>query len=82
MKSVNLSELSNEELLKKENEQKSKRNLFRIVVGLLFVVQIYLIVKNGFTLSIVTPVCFIPLLLIREKNHNDLRKEIQSRKIH
>ena len=80
MQSVNLSELSNEELLKKEKEQKSTRNLFRIIVGLLFVVQIYLVVKNGFTLSIVTPLCFIPLLVIREKNYNDLQKEIQSRK--
>ena len=80
MKSVNLSELSNEELLKKEKEQKDKRNLFRIAVGLLFVIQIYLIVKNGFTLSIVTLLCFIPLLVIREKNYNDLQKEIQSRK--
>ena len=80
MQSVNLSELSDEELLNKEKEQKGKRNLFRIIVGLLFVVQIYLVVKNGFTLSIVTPLCFIPLLVIREKNYNDLQKEIQSRK--
>ena len=82
MKSVNLSELSDEELLAKEKQQKGAQNLLRVVVGLLFVVQIYLIVKNGLTLSIVTPVCFIPLLLIREKNYNDLRKEIQSRKLH
>ena len=80
MKSVNLSELNDEELLAKEKQQKSTRNLFRIVVGLLFVIQIYLIVKNGFTLSIVTPLGFIPLLIIMEKNYNDLQKEIQSRK--
>ena len=76
MQSVNLSELSDEELLNKEKEQKGKRNLFRIIVGLLFVIQIYLIVKNGFTLSIVTPLGFVPLLIIMEKNYNDLQKEI------
>ena len=80
MQSVNLSELSDKELLKKEKEQKSTRNLFRIAVGLLFVVQIYLVVKNGFTLSIVTPLCFIPLLVIMEENYNDIQKEILSRK--
>jgi hypothetical protein len=80
MKSVNLSELSEQELLK---EAKKKKNLIIalwFLIGFMVVSALYKIYYQGFHISIFTPLCFVPILLSMQKAHKDIQNEIQLRK--
>jgi hypothetical protein len=80
MKSKNPSELSNDELMQEEKKQKSRIRVLQIIISLMLGIQLYNTIKNGFSISTLTPLCFIPLLISIQNSYKDVQKEMQSRK--
>ena len=80
MKPVNLSELSEQELLQKGKKLKSWLNGLWVVIGLMIVASIYNTFHLGFRISTITPLCFAPIFMNIDKRYKDVQKEIQSLK--
>ena len=80
MKEKKLTELSTEDLKKKEKTLKMIIFAFIGVFAFLIGVIIYSIVKKGMTAIIIIPITLLPLLIIFYKNLNDIKSEIKSRK--
>jgi hypothetical protein len=80
MESKNLTELTEEELMKEAKKRKDALKGFRFVIGLLIGATIFSIVVKGFSTSTLLPVCFLPILLSIQKKHKEVLAEIESRK--
>jgi hypothetical protein len=81
MKSANLPEMNEKELLQEEKKQKSILKVLRVSIGFMIVASIYNTFYNGFKISTITPLCFVPIFMSIEKRYKDVQKEIQSRKL-
>ena len=80
MKSVNLSELSDQELMEEEKKRKKLLYFFRVIIGLLVITQIYNTINKGFSISILTPLCFVPILISTDKTYKAIQEKIEFRK--
>ncbi|PUB34744.1 hypothetical protein C8J95_102412 [Elizabethkingia sp. YR214] len=80
MKNENFSDLSTEELLKK---QKTIKPLTITLIGtliLLFVLSLFITFKKGFTALLVVPIALSPIVILNLNNLKNIQKEINSRK--
>ncbi|RKR09438.1 hypothetical protein C8C83_1071 [Flavobacterium sp. 90] len=79
MKTKRFSEMTTEELLKSEKTSKITTYTFAGILFLLFLVNIFLFSKKGFTASLVIPFALLPILFLNFKTLNDIKKELKSR---
>jgi hypothetical protein len=79
MKLENLTELTEQELIQEATKQKSRVNILRGIIGLMIIISIYNTFHKGFSISTITPICFLPLLISIGKQHKALQMELQSR---
>jgi hypothetical protein len=80
MESVNLSELSEQDLMKKSKNQKNLIMALKVLIGFMVASALYKIYHKGFHISILTPLCFVPILISTQKAYKDVQNEVQSRK--
>jgi len=79
MKQVPLSELSLEELLKKEKTLKAASTVLGGMLVLLAAASAYLSYLQGFSVFTVLPVAFLPMFIINLSNLKKIQTEIASR---
>lgn len=84
MKPENLTELSNEQLLKKIKELKTNKIIDATLIGITVGIAIYGAIKNGFEFFTFFPL-IIGYLIVRNSKNNEIlekeiRKELDSRK--
>lgn len=77
MKSENLTELSDQELLQKVNKIRSNRIIDAVIIGFTIGVVIYSAVKNGFGFFTFFPLLLTYIIARNSKNNKILEKEIQ-----
>jgi hypothetical protein len=79
MKQVPLSELSKEELLKKEKNLKGASTVLGGMLVVLAAASAYLSYLQGFSVFTVLPVAFLPMYIINLGNLKKIHTEIASR---
>jgi hypothetical protein len=79
MKQVPLSELSQEELLKKVKTGKIAISALGGLLIVLVAATVYLTYLQGFSVFTVLPVAFLPLFIINVSNLKKIQAEIASR---
>lgn len=79
MKQVPLSELSQEELLKKEKTSKAANAALGGLLIVLVASTVYLTYLQGFSVFTVLPVAFLPLFILNVSNLRKIQAEIASR---
>lgn len=79
MKQVPLSELNQEELLKKEKTLKAASTVLGGMLVLLAAASAYLTYLQGFSVFTVLPVAFLPMFIINLGNLKKIQTEIASR---
>ncbi|MDX8567304.1 redox-active disulfide protein 2 [Elizabethkingia sp. HX XZB] len=80
MENENFSDLSTEDLLKR---QKTIKPLTIILIGtlvILLVLSIFITIKKGFTALLVVPFALSPIAILNLNNLKSIQKEINSRK--
>ncbi len=80
MKSVNLSELSEQELLKEAKKQKNYIVVLWVIIGFMVIASVYNTYYQGFKFSMFAPLCFVPILMSIREQQKATQNEIQSRK--
>jgi hypothetical protein len=79
MQETDLSKLTIEELLKQEKTVKAVSYLFIGVIIIQFAAGIFLTIKQGFSIFMIVPIAFVPILMITISNLKKIRTEIDSR---
>lgn len=77
--STDLSALSNEELTKRVKTTKTVAGLLAGILLVEFAAGLYLTIKQGFSIFLVIPIAFLPILIINYQNIKKLNEEIASR---
>lgn len=80
MKNENFSDLSTEELLKRQKTIKPLTILLIVTLILLFVLSLFITIKKGFTALLVVPIALSPIAILNLNNLKNIQKEINSRK--
>ena len=80
MQSVNLSELSDEELSQEEKKQKQSLRLYGVFVIFMMGVAVWSATHKGSVLLSFLPLLLIPTFGKLDKKHKALKAEIESRK--
>lgn len=81
MKSVNLTELSNQELLQEAQKQKNGVMAFRILMVLMTCAAVWNATHKGSFIISCLPLFFMPIFVKLENNYKALQTEIQNRKM-
>jgi cobalamin biosynthesis protein CobD/CbiB len=76
---IDLSALSTEELTKKAKTTKMVAGLLTGALLIQFAAGLYLTIKQGFSIFIVLPIAFLPILIINYQNIKKLNEEIARR---
>ncbi|WP_278554832.1 redox-active disulfide protein 2 [Elizabethkingia bruuniana] len=80
MKNENFSDLSTEDLLKRQKTIKPLTILFIGTLVVLLVLSIFISIKKGFTALLVVPFTLSPIAILNLNNLKSIQKEINSRK--
>ncbi|AQX84852.1 redox-active disulfide protein 2 [Elizabethkingia bruuniana] len=80
MKNENFSDLSTEDLLKRQKTIKPLTILFIGTLVVLLVLSIFITIKKGFTALLVVPFALSPIAILNLNNLKSIQKEINSRK--
>lgn len=80
MKKEDYSQLSIEELTKREKTAKTATIVLGVILALQFLIGIVLTFKQGFSVFTILPVTFFPILIINLSTIKKIREEINSRK--
>ncbi|WP_316782541.1 redox-active disulfide protein 2 [Pedobacter frigiditerrae] len=81
MSKKSLSELSNEELLKNEKTLKTITSMLAGAILLLFIVNIFLAFKKGFSALSAVPIALLPIVIINFNSLKEMKKEIKARNL-
>ena len=81
MSKKNLSELSDEELLKNAKTVKIITSMLAGAIVLLFIINIFLAFKKGFSAMSVIPIAFLPIVLVNVNSLKEIKKEIKARNL-
>ncbi|WP_316772763.1 redox-active disulfide protein 2 [Pedobacter frigiditerrae] len=81
MSKKNLSQLSDEELLKNEKIVKTVTGMLAGAIFVLFVINIFLAFKKGFSSLSVIPIALLPIALLNINSLKEIKKEIKSRNL-
>lgn len=76
---IDLSALSTEELTKKAKTTKMVAGLLAGALLIEFAAGIYLTIKQGFSIFLVLPIAFLPILIINYQNIKKINEEIARR---
>ena len=80
MKKEDYSQYSIEDLTKKEKTAKVATIMLGFVIFLQFLVGVFLTYQQGFSIFIVLPFTFLPILIVNISTMKKIRAEIDSRK--
>lgn len=80
-KSDNLSELTNDEVMKKLKVAKTVYVSFFIIFILLLIACLYLTVSKGFSVFTILPLTFIPLIIANIMSYGKVKEEAKSRNL-
>jgi len=81
MKNKSISEYTNEELIGNEKKIKIITIMLGIAILLLFLSNIVLTFKRGFSAMSVIPIALVPILILNINNWNQLKKEKANRNL-
>ncbi|UTX49003.1 redox-active disulfide protein 2 [Chryseobacterium sp. MA9] len=81
MKNRAVSEYTNEELISNEKKIKIITIILGIAILLLFLSNIFLTFKRGFSAMSVIPIALVPILILNINNWNQLKKEKANRNL-
>ncbi|MBB2143894.1 redox-active disulfide protein 2 [Pedobacter sp. LMG 31464] len=81
MSKKSLSELSNEELLKNEKTLKTITAMLAGAILVLFIINIVLAFKKGFSALSAVPIALLPIVIINFSSLKEMKKEIKSRNL-
>ncbi|MFS4428461.1 redox-active disulfide protein 2 [Chryseobacterium sp. GVT01B] len=81
MKNKSISEYTNEELISNEKKIKIITIMLGIAILLLFLSNIVLTFKRGFSAMSVIPIALVPILILNINNWNQLKKEKANRNL-
>lgn len=81
MKNKALTEYTNEELVSNEKKFKAITIMLGIAILLLFLSNIVITFKRGFSALNVIPLALLPILIVNINNWNQLKKEKANRKL-
>ncbi len=76
-----LSDLSNEELMKKLKVAKTIYVVFFAVFIIMLATCLYLTYSQGFSVFTMLPICFIPIMIANIMSYGKVREEARSRKL-
>jgi len=76
-----LSDLSNEELLKKLKMAKVIYVVFFVIFIIMLAACLYLTYVNGFSVFTMLPICFIPIVIANIMSFGKVKEEAKSRKL-
>jgi hypothetical protein len=79
MKKEDYSQLSIEELTKKEKTAKMATIALAAIIVLQFLVGLFLTFKQGFNVFTILPITFLPILIVNYMTIKKIREEINSR---
>jgi hypothetical protein len=80
MKQKELTDLTEQELIKEEKSQKQLYYFYNGLIGFMIGIAIYSFAKKGFNLFSFLPLIFIPFIIIMNKNYKAIKNEIKRRK--
>ncbi len=80
MKKEDYSQLSMEELTKREKTAKTATIVLGVILALQFLIGLFLTFKQGFSVFTILPITFLPILIINLSTIKKIREEINSRK--
>ncbi len=81
MSKLDLTKLSNDELLIEAKKRKSAYTLLKVFLGLMIGTAIFTTFKKGFGFFTLFPVFFIPLAINTSKSHQETLQELKTRKL-
>ncbi|MBT2619858.1 MULTISPECIES: redox-active disulfide protein 2 [Chryseobacterium] len=81
MKNKPITEYTNEELINNEKKSKAVTTLLMVSIPILFLSNMFLIFKNGFTALTVIPIALLPILILNINKWNQLKKEKANRNL-
>lgn len=79
MKKEDYSQLTIEELAKKEKTAKTATIALAVIILLQFLIGLYLTFKQGFGVFTILPITFLPILILNYSMIKKIREEINSR---
>lgn len=80
MKKKDLSNLSTDFLQKKEKSIKAITGMLAITLMALFVISLYMTIRESFTPLLIVPIALLPILILNIKSINNINRELDSRK--
>ena len=81
IKEKELTELIDQELLKKRKKSKSTKIINAVIFGFMIGIAVYSTVKNGFGLFTFLPLLFAPMAINNDKNNKALETELKFRNL-
>jgi hypothetical protein len=81
MKNKPITEYTNEELINNEKKSKAVSVLLMVSIPILFLSNMLLIFKNGFSALTVIPIALLPILILNINKWNQLKKEKTNRNL-
>lgn len=79
MKNTKFSEMTTEELIKKQKTLKTVNSIFAVVLLMLFALNVYIVLRKGFSAMNVVPVALLPILFLNINNLKEIKRELESR---
>jgi hypothetical protein len=80
MESKKLTELTEQELIEEEKKEKVSQRNYAFIIGLLFGIAVYSIVRNGFGFLPILLFIFALNFISKSKRYQEVKKEIEARK--
>ncbi|UPT70643.1 MAG: redox-active disulfide protein 2 [Flavobacterium sp. JAD_PAG50586_2] len=78
-KEIDLSSLSIEELNKQAKKTKTIAGLLAGILLVEFVIGLFLTIRQGFSIFLVIPFAFLPILIVNHQNIKKINEEIARR---
>ena len=80
MKNTKFSEMTTEELIKNQKTLKTVNTIFAVVLLMLFALNVYIVLRKGFSAMNVVPIALLPILFLNLNNLKEIKKELDSRR--
>lgn len=81
MKKIDLTQLTDEELIIEAQKRKSGYTLFKFVISIMVGSAIFTTIMKGFSFFTALPIFFLPLAFKTKSDHEETRKEMKYRNL-